>query len=198
MTGRVAPIEASPAIVPVRVTAAGKSPFHRRNTKQTAVDSANAHSVMHKIFNPMNVRVNEDSRVLLTHWSHVILTEAFQDFELCNRYRNQLGYSSGQAGFTPAYAAPELVNRDLAPITERTLVYQCGAILFEIVSGQPPHSGQGFLSVLKNAAPDVIRNVERSGQLHNEPCRRIRRHVIPLSKNFRRRCRNMRITTTST
>ena len=40
---------------------------------------------------------------------------------------------------TPAYAAPEMLGGENAAVSERTDMYLLGAVLFEVLTGRPPH-----------------------------------------------------------
>jgi hypothetical protein len=137
---------------------------------------ANSHGVLQTNVTPDTVFVEDDGRVLLTHWTYVILTDAFPEFALCDQYQNQLLYAHGAVGFTPAYVAPEIVNHDIARVTERTLVYQCGAILFEILTGKPPHTGKNAMNCAQNAAKNIIVPVEQSGELMSIAQRALQTH----------------------
>jgi tetratricopeptide (TPR) repeat protein/tRNA A-37 threonylcarbamoyl transferase component Bud32 len=54
----------------------------------------------------------------------------------------------GQVIGTPAYMAPEQACGDISRINARTDIYGLGAMLFEILTGQPPHDGASTLEVL--------------------------------------------------
>lgn len=59
------------------------------------------------------------------------------------------------------YMPPEMAACDPVKLGPRSDVYLLGAILFEIVTGIPPHDGDGPLAALVNAAGNVL---SRSGQ----------------------------------
>jgi serine/threonine-protein kinase len=58
----------------------------------------------------------------------------------------------GQVMGTPAYMAPEQASGAMARLDERCDVFGLGAILCEILTGQPPYRGADHLQVLHQAA----------------------------------------------
>jgi PAS domain S-box-containing protein len=58
----------------------------------------------------------------------------------------------GEVVGTPAFMAPEQAEGRLERIDHRTDVYGLGAILYEILSGQPPFTGKNTVEVLRKAA----------------------------------------------
>lgn len=57
---------------------------------------------------------------------------------------------------TPSYMSPEQVQFDAAEISERTDVYLLGAILYEILTGAPPHTGRTMAEVVGSAMRGVV------------------------------------------
>ncbi len=68
-------------------------------------------------------------------------------------------------GGTPAYMAPEMATGPVERITFRSDVYLLGAILFEIVSGTPPHNGKDVMQCVLAAARNEIVTTQVSGEL---------------------------------
>src|SRR5262249_12690109 len=70
---------------------------------------------------------------------------------------------AGQALGTPAYMAPEQADGRLDLIDRRTDIYGLGSILFEILTGQPPHSSLTTADMLRRIAQSdspLARNVD--------------------------------------
>ena len=64
---------------------------------------------------------------------------------------------AGPAG-TPCYMAPEQANAPNSVLDERTDQYLLGAILYEILTGTPPHRGQTVLDMVLAAAVGEVQS----------------------------------------
>ncbi len=69
-------------------------------------------------------------------------------------------YSHALPGGTPLYMPPEAARGDNASLGPASDMYLLGAILFEILTGMPPHIGADALSALQNAAANTIADVD--------------------------------------
>lgn len=72
--------------------------------------------------------------------------------------------SSGLGG-TPVYMAPELVTGPVSIIGPAADIYLLGAILYEIITGKPPHQGKNVMECLMVAARNEIAPTDESGEL---------------------------------
>jgi len=68
-------------------------------------------------------------------------------------------------GGTPSYMAPEMAMGEVDKIGPASDVYLLGAILYEIVTGNRPHSGKGVMQCLYRAAKNEIVPTEETGGL---------------------------------
>ncbi len=84
--------------------------------------------IFHCDLKPGNIFVTKEDRVCVL------------DFGLAHQV-GELGEDTGAIAGTPSYMAPEQVRGDPAAIDARTDVYGLGAILYELLSGQPPFTG---------------------------------------------------------
>jgi serine/threonine-protein kinase len=110
-----------------------------------AVHFAHTHGIAHLDLKPSNVMVGNYGEIYLVDWGiAVCLRDDLPAFlPRAADVTSVLG--------TPAYMAPELAAGDGAAIGPRTDVYLLGAILHEILTGRPPHSGSTLMMTLASA-----------------------------------------------
>ncbi len=115
-----------------------------------AVSFAHSRGVVHRDLKPDNVRIGDFGEVYVLDWGIAV---SLQDD---GSGRFPLATAATELAGTPAYMAPEMLGGRPLDITERTDVYLLGAILHEMLTGQPPHQGDTAVtivsSVLKSAA----------------------------------------------
>ena len=120
---------------------------------------AYAHSrrVLHRDLKPENVILGDFGEVIVLDWG---LAKRMDQPEEEEAGAPRVSWEATQdAGLTvqgdiigtPAYMAPEQAEGRLEQIDERTDVYGLGAMLYEILTGQPPFVGSNTLDVLKQA-----------------------------------------------
>jgi WD40 repeat protein/tRNA A-37 threonylcarbamoyl transferase component Bud32 len=118
---------------------------------------AHARGVIHRDLKPANVALGDYGEVVVLDWgfSKEIRVDRGQRTEDRNdvvppRCETKSGVHSvaGQIMGTPAYMAPEQADIGGGRIDERTDVYGLGAILYELLTGQPPYPGEDTTEVL--------------------------------------------------
>lgn len=97
-----------------------------------AVAYAQSRLVVHRDLKPSNLMVDRDGRVRVLDFGIAKLLDD-RDGEALT--------ATGVGVLTPAYAAPEQVRGD--PVTTATDVYALGGVLFELLTGRPPHPNRG-------------------------------------------------------
>ncbi|MGB2985575.1 MAG: SUMF1/EgtB/PvdO family nonheme iron enzyme [Phycisphaerae bacterium] len=122
-----------------------------------AVSFAHSRSVIHRDLKPDNVMLGEFGEVQLMDWG--LGAPVSNGGELADLSRTQA------AGGTPAYMAPEMVTGEDGPVGIHSDVYLLGAILYQIITGKPPHAGKRVLDVLQNARDNVIEPTESASVL---------------------------------
>jgi serine/threonine-protein kinase len=115
---------------------------------------AYAHSlgVLHRDLKPANVMVGAFGEVQVMDWGLAKVLPQEED-GVVDSGRAPGGES--QAGIvlgTPAYMAPEQARGEAARVDERADVFGLGAILCEILTGQPPHGGLSTSATFQMAA----------------------------------------------
>ena len=103
-----------------------------------AVEYAHAQGIIHRDIKPENI--------MLGHYGEIYLLDWGLGFSINDDDHSYIPVAAG----TPAYMAPEML-RSLEEIDFRTDVYLLGALLYELLSGEPPHKG--------DSAPEAIRNI---------------------------------------
>lgn len=120
---------------------------------------AYAHSrrVLHRDLKGDNVILGDFGEVIVLDWG--VAKRMDQKDEVPAGIAENPHHETQDAGLTlqgdvigtPAYMAPEQADGRLDQIDERTDVYGLGAMLYEILTGQPPFVGASTMDVLKMA-----------------------------------------------
>ncbi|PQO26306.1 WD40 repeat domain-containing serine/threonine protein kinase [Blastopirellula marina] len=115
-----------------------------------AVAFAHSRSVIHRDLKPENVMLGEYGEVLVMDWGLAVDLNRGEHFSM---------------GGTPAYMAPEMVRGPIEAIGIGSDIYLLGAILYEIVTGAPPHAAKTVTECLVAAAENKITPSESSNTL---------------------------------
>jgi WD40 repeat protein/serine/threonine protein kinase len=122
-----------------------------------AIAFAHARGVIHRDLKPENVMLGDYGEVLVMDWGIALSTATYVK-------SGRISQSTSMGG-TPAYMAPEMATGPLDKIGPASDVYLLGAILYEIVAGQPPHTGKDVMSCLYAAARNEIQPTSETGEL---------------------------------
>jgi WD40 repeat protein/serine/threonine protein kinase len=122
-----------------------------------AVAFAHARGVVHRDLKPENVMLGDFGEVLVLDWGLAVATDGHRPTPNVSAAFNIAG--------TPAYMAPELAFGPMDAIGRHSDVYLLGAILYESITGKPPHSGKNARDCLKAAAHNRIVPTEKRGEL---------------------------------
>jgi eukaryotic-like serine/threonine-protein kinase len=99
-----------------------------------AVSLAHAHGVLHRDLKPENVMIGKFGEVYLVDWGIAVSLVPDPLGRL-----PQAAEQTEMAG-TPCYMAPEMLGA-LGSLGVHTDVYLLGALLHEVLTGEPPHTG---------------------------------------------------------
>jgi WD40 repeat protein/serine/threonine protein kinase len=122
-----------------------------------AVAFAHAGGVIHRDLKPENVMLGDYGEVLVMDWGLARITPEFAHVDAV--------YQADSLGGTPAYMGPEMAKGPVEAINKTSDVYLLGAILYEIVGGQPPHSGRDVMQCLMAASQNRIDAIRYDGEL---------------------------------
>lgn len=122
-----------------------------------AVAFAHARGIVHRDLKPENVMLGDYGEVLVMDWGLAQATATF-------RKSNNVGESTSMGG-TPSYMAPEMATGPISKIGPHSDIYLLGAILYEIITGRPPHTGKNAMQCLMAAAKNEIVPTDKTGEL---------------------------------
>ncbi len=114
---------------------------------------AHERGIVHRDVKPENVMIGEHGEVWLVDWG-IAKIQGHEDRPSdVARAASQSASATavGSVMGTPSYMAPEQARGDIAAVDERTDVFALGALLFHMLSGQPPFVGPTSLAVLAAA-----------------------------------------------
>lgn len=107
------------------------------------VAAAHAAGIIHRDLKPANLLITAANDVKVT------------DFGLARADSKAKGITApGSALGTPMYMAPELVSAK--PATVRADVYSLGTILYEALTGAPPHVGRNVMEIYRKTMLDAV------------------------------------------
>lgn len=115
-----------------------------------AVAYAHSHNIIHRDLKPENIMIGGFGEVLVMDWG--IALDISENKTEKTLHRSEIKAPEG----TPLYMAPEMALNDADNIGVGTDIYLCGAILYEILHGVPPHKGKTVMEILCCAAQGEI------------------------------------------
>ena len=113
-----------------------------------AVDYAHQRGVLHRDLKPSNILIDRDGEPHLVDFGLA---------KLVNQERTQFTLSGAVLG-TPNYMAPELASGRAAHATTAADVYSLGAILYELLAGNPPFQAPTAVEIWRRALEEEPAN----------------------------------------
>jgi eukaryotic-like serine/threonine-protein kinase len=115
-----------------------------------AVAFAHARGVVHRDLKPGNVMLGEFGEVYVLDWGVARVTGSAEVTGSRPDWPDDTGTQAGTLLGTPGYMAPEQARGELDAIDPRSDVYSLGAILFEMLTLEPLHSGSSVGALLQS------------------------------------------------
>src|SRR5262245_52174448 len=113
-----------------------------------ALDYAHRHGVIHRDIKPENILL-QDGRALVADFGIALAVSAAAGGRM-----TETGLSLG----TPHYMSPEQATAE-KELTPRSDVYSLGSVLYEMLAGEPPHTGGSAQAVIMKIVTDRARPV---------------------------------------
>lgn len=120
---------------------------------------AHSRGIVHRDIKPDNVMIGEFGQVYVVDWG---LAVTLRDDG--SGLIPAASVASDFAG-TPAYMAPEMIGWRNLPISELTDIYLIGAVLYEILTGRPPHDAEdsdNLIASVIRSKPMLSRKIPRA------------------------------------
>ena len=139
-----------------------------------AVDYAHRHGVIHRDLKPENILLHDGQPIVA-------------DFGIALAVSNAGGARVTQTGLslgTPQYMSPEQATSD-RQIDGRTDIYSLGAVTYEMLAGEPPHSGptaQAIIARLMTEEPRPLTVLRRTVPPHVDAAVRCALEKLPADR----------------
>src|SRR3954465_10601958 len=117
----------------------------------SALDYAHRHRVVHRDLKPENILL-QDGQPLVADFGIALAVSQAGGHRI-----TQTGLSLG----TPSYMSPEQATGERA-IDSRSDIYSLGAVLYEMLTGEPPHTGATAQAIIARVITDKPRPVRLS------------------------------------
>ncbi len=129
---------------------------------------AHDRGVLHRDLKPVNIMVGKYGETFVVDWGLAKnISDPFDTMEQVapspSGFSDESEHATryGTALGTPAYAPPEQVLGRLEAIDARSDVYGLGAILFEMLTGEPPVTGKNLTELIQRAGNGEVRQVKQ-------------------------------------
>ena len=122
-----------------------------------AIGFAHARGIVHRDLKPENIMLGEFGEVLVMDWG---LAHPLKGFR-----KSRSITDAASMGGTPAYMAPEMATGPIGKISPASDIYLLGAILYEFITGSPPHLAKNAMKCLMAAARNEIAPTDKKGEL---------------------------------
>jgi eukaryotic-like serine/threonine-protein kinase len=119
--------------------------LHIASAVASALDHAHRHGVVHRDLKPENILLRDGEPVVADFGVALALANS-------GSRMTQTGVALG----TPQYMSPEQASAE-RNIDGRTDIYALGAVLYEMLTGEPPHSGPTAHAVVARILADSVR-----------------------------------------
>ncbi|HVT37444.1 MAG TPA: protein kinase, partial [Gemmatimonadaceae bacterium] len=115
-----------------------------------ALDYAHRHGVIHRDIKPENILLH-DGRPIVADFGIALAVSAAASGRM-----TETGLSLG----TPQYMSPEQATAE-KQITARSDIYSLGSVLYEMLSGNPPHTGASAQQIIMKIIAEPVEPVTR-------------------------------------
>ncbi len=137
-----------------------------------AVAYAHSKGVIHRDIKPENIMVGDFGEVLVVDWGLAKVkgkASGLQTGKYVVTLREQSGYKTvdGTIAGTPAYMPPEQARGNTEGVDEKSDIYSLGAVLYEILTGEPPFTGENAIEILRKViSEEVIPPSQKAKEFH--------------------------------